>query len=150
MVHHSSTFHALSPPTTLDSVRNQNSMVLVRTGSDLDWGLYEQQQQQQLQLQLQLQEEARSTSTTNTDHHTNHSCNCSVLYCRRMRPAQRRTKPDLMLPSRRRSLGAGGTVGVRKGGGRHTAATTATEAHGTQPAPAATAAVLRRAASLRF
>jgi hypothetical protein len=67
MVHHSSTFHALSPPTTLDSVRNQNSMVLVRTGSDLDWGLYEQQ------LQLQLQEEGtRSTSTTNTDH-TNHT-----------------------------------------------------------------------------
>jgi len=72
MVHHSSTFHALSPPTTLDSVRNQNSMVLVRTGSDLDWGLYEQQQQQ-LQLQ-QLQEEGtRSTSTTDTDHHTNHT-----------------------------------------------------------------------------
>ena len=68
MVHHSSTFHALSPPTTLDSVRNQNSMVLVRTGSDLDWGLYEQQQQQ-----LQLQEEGtRSTSTTNNDH-TNHT-----------------------------------------------------------------------------
>ena len=65
MVHHSSTFHALSPPTTLDSVRNQNSMVLVRTGSDLDWGLYEQQ--------LQLQEEGtRSTSTTNNDH-TNHT-----------------------------------------------------------------------------
>ena len=84
------------------------------------------------------------------DHHTNHSCNCSVLYCRRMRPAQRRTKPDLMLPSRRRSLGAGGTVGVRKGGGRHTAATTATETHATQPAPAATTAVLRRTASLRF
>jgi hypothetical protein len=68
MVHHSSTFHALSPPTTLDSVRNQNSMVLVRTGSNLDWGLYEQQQQQQ-----QLQEEGtRSTSTTNNDH-TNHT-----------------------------------------------------------------------------